>query len=209
MFTNHIHLPMITRKTALLFAILNSLYVIYFILLMIWLKQPLITDFSQQPVRLPNQVLAIIQIVMSVLSMLVFIGLAWVLRAYRETMVAVISLWLYLLLQAYLNTQSVFNILLKPMHNIFYNATGYINYALLMFMIVSIQFVYTKAIKGYYRWFGIIVLLSIIIVRLGPLLYEKYGLKWALINPGLLKLIPFLVTLLLFVKLFKVGKTRI
>lgn len=200
---------MISRKTSLLFVIFNSLYIIYFFLLMIWLKQPLITDFSQQPVRLSNQVLAIIQIVMSVLSLLIFIGLAWVLMAYRETIVGIISIWLYLLLQAYLNMQSVLNILLKPMHNIFYNAIGYINYVLLLFMIISIQFVSTKAIKGYYRWFGIMVLLSVVLVRLSPLLYEKYGIQWALINPGLIKLIPFVVTLSLFVKLFRTAKKSV
>lgn len=194
---------MVNRKSALLFVVLNSLYIIYFILLMIWLKQPIMMGANPRSVNLPNNVLVIIQIVMSILSLLIFIGLAWVLRAYRETIVAIIAIWLYLLLQAYLNTLTVYNMLLKPLPYVFYNAIAYINYAVLIFMVVSVQFVYAGAIKGYFRWFGITAALSMILVLVTPKLYDEFQFQWLLINPGVIKIIPFVVTLLLFVKLSK------
>jgi hypothetical protein len=199
---------MINKRTSALFAIANSLYIIYFIILMIWLKEPIINDIRKQPVLLSNQVLAVIQIVMSVLSLLIFIGLAWVLTAYKEKLWITISVWVYLLLQLYLNTLSVLSIYRMPQPYLFYNFAGYVNYAVLLYLVVGIQFVRSAVIKNFYRWFGIMVLVPILFLRVSPLLYNKYGLTWALVNPGVVKLIPFFISLFLFVKLLKLKRAQ-
>jgi hypothetical protein len=200
---------MLNKKTLTVFLIANSLYILYFILLMIWLKAPIITDVSRQPVILSNSVLGIIQIVMSVLSLVVYIGLAWILRHYHEKTWVVISVWIYLVLQLYFNMLSVLNIYRVPLPYLFYNYTAYINYAVLLFMIVSLLFVKNVVIRGYYRWFAITTFIAMLLVRFTPVLYDKYGLKWALINPGLLKLIPFVISLFLFITLSKLTNKQI
>jgi len=194
---------MLNKKTLTAFLIANSLYILYFILLMIWLKEPIITDVYRQPVILSNSVLAAIQIIMSVLSLAVYIGLAWILNHYHEKRWIVISVWVYLVLQLYFNILSVLNIYRVPLPYVFYNYTAYINYAVLLFMIISLLLVKNAVIKSYYRWFAITTFICILLVRFTPVLYDKYGLKWALVNPGVLKIIPFIVSLFLFVGLAK------
>ena len=200
---------MLNKKTLTVFLIANSLYILYFILLMIWLKEPIITDVFRQPVILSNSVLAVIQIIMSVLSLTVYIGLAWSLSQYHEKVWVVISVWIYLLLQLYFNILSVLNIYRVPLPYVFYNYTAYINYAVLLYMIVSLLLVKETVIKNYYRWFAITTLISVLLVRFTPVLYDKYGLKWALINPGILKIIPFFVSLFLFIRLSKLVNRKI
>lgn len=197
---------MLSKRTSILFIIVNSLYIIYFIVLMIWLKQPVITDVTKQPVILSNQVLAVIQIIMSLLSLLIFIGLACVLAACKEKWWIITAVCFYLLLQLYFNMLSVLSIYRLPLPYVFYNYTVYVNYTLILFMVISLLFIQAKSVKNYYRWFGITLLLSLILVRVTPVLYDNYSLTWALINPGVLKIIPFFVSLFLFMKLFRIGR---
>ena len=194
---------MISKKTGTAYIIVNSLYILYFFMLMLWLKEPLITDVYNQPVILSTGVLATIQIVMSVLSLLIFIGLAWVLKVFKEKTWVIIAVWVYLILQLYFNLQSVLNIYRVPIINLFYNYTIYLNYAVLLFLVIALLFVDSPIIKNHYRWFGTAILLSMIVVRVGPYLYEHYSLRWALINPGIIKIIPFFISLFLFIKVSK------
>jgi len=200
---------MLNKKTLTVFLIANSLYILYFTLLMIWLKEPIITDIYRQPVILSNSVLAAIQIIMSILSLIVYVGLAWVLKHYHQKTWAVISVWIYLVLQLYFNVLSVMNIYRVPLPYVFYNYTAYINYAVLLFMIVSLLFVKNAVIKGYYHWFAILTFIAVLLVRFTPVLYDKYGLKWALVNPGILKIIPFIVSLFLFIAMSKLTNKQI
>jgi hypothetical protein len=192
---------MLSKKTATLYIIVNSLYILYFLMLMIWLKEPLITDVYKQPVILSNQVLAVIQIVMSLLSLFIFIGLVWILKGLKEKVWIVLAVCIYLVLQLYFNVLSVLNIYRVPMIYLFYNYTVYVNYAVLLFLVIALLFIDNAKIKTYFRWFAIAILLSMIIVRVGPLLYENYNLRWALINPGIIKIIPFFISLFLFIKI--------
>ncbi|QKJ30143.1 hypothetical protein HQ865_10350 [Mucilaginibacter mali] len=189
------------KNTAALFLIANTLYIVCFAILMVWLKQPFIADVTRQPVILSNGVLATIQITMSVLSLLVYMGLAWVLSAHHEKLWIILGVCIYLLLQVYFNLLSVLNIFGQPLPHLFYNYTAYVNYALLLFMLIGMVLVHNNTIREYFRWFGLSTVIAILLVRFMPYLYEHYGLKWALINPGVLKMIPFLVSLFLFVKL--------
>jgi hypothetical protein len=194
---------MLNKRTSALFTIVNGLYVIYFIIIMIWLKEPIISSVNRQPVMLPNQVLAVIQIVMSTLSLIIFIGLARVLHVFKESLWIVLSVCLYLILQLYFNALSVMSIYRVPLPYLFSNYMFYVNYAILLYMVVAMQFVTNYRIKTYYRWIGITIAVSLILVRVTPALYESYGLRWVLINPGLLKIIPFVVSFFLFMKLAK------
>lgn len=197
--------PMIqpNKKFIALFLIANVLYIVCFAILMVWLKQPLFTDITRQPVILSNGTLAAIQIIMSVLSLSVYIGLTWILSAYREKLWIILGVCIYLLLQAYFNLLSVLNIYRAPLPHLFYNYTVYVNYGLLLFMLIGMVLVYNNHIREYFRWFGLTTVIAILLVRITPYLYDHYGLKWALINPGVLKMVPFIVSLALFAKLSK------
>lgn len=194
---------MINKRLITLFIIVNSLYLLYFILLMIWLKQPLITDVSRQPVSLSNEVITVIQIVMSALSFFIFVGLAMVLKKFREHLWIIISVWLYIIVQLYLNILSILSINHVASLHVYISGILYINYGVLLYLVISFLFVNNTLIKDHYRLFGTGVLISIILVRITPLLYDNFGLKWALINPGVIKIIPFIISLLLFIKLAK------
>lgn len=189
------------KTTASLFLIANALYIVCFAILMVWLKQPLIADVTRQPVILSNGALAAIQIIMSVLSLLIYIGLIWVLSAYREKIWILIGICLYILLQVYFNLLSVLNIYHLPLPHLFYNSTVYVNYSLLLFMLIGMVLVQNNQVKEYFRWFGLTTVIAILLVRFLPYLYDNYSMKWALINPGVLKMVPFVVSLTLFGKL--------
>lgn len=191
------------KNTALAFVVVNALYIVCFAILMVWLKQPLIADITRQPVILSNGVLAAIQIIMSVLSLLIYVGLAWVLGAYHEKAWIILGVCIYMLLQAYLNLLSVLNIYGQPLPHLFYNYTVYVNYGVLLFMLIGMVLVNNNTIRDYFRWFGLSTVIAILLVRFMPYLYEHYGLKWALINPGMLKMVPFVVSLVLFIRLNK------
>ena len=199
---------MISKKTGTVYIIVNSLYILYFFMLMLWLKEPLISDAYNQPVILSTGTLAAIQITMSLLSLFVFVGLAWVLKAFNEKNWIVIAVWVYLILQLYFNLLSVFNIYRVHMIYIFYSYTIYVNYAVLLFLVIALLFVDNPTIKSYYRWFGTAVLMSIVLVRIAPYLYEHYNLRWALINPGIIKIIPFFITLFLFAKISRLPAAK-
>lgn len=189
------------KNTSTFFLIANALYIVCFAILMVWLKQPLITDVSRHPVILSNGALAAIQITMSVLSLLIYIGLVWVLSTYRERVWIIIGICLYILLQAYFNLLSVLNIYRMPLPHLFYNYTVYVNYALLLFMLIGMVLVYNNHVREYFRWFGLTTVIAILLVRITPYLYDNYNLKWVLINPGILKMVPFVVSLALLLKL--------
>lgn len=199
---------MVSKKTITVFIIANSLYLLYFLMLMIWLKQPFITDITYKPVILSNSVLTVIQVVMSVLSALIFVGLAVILKALGERAWVIASVWLYILIQLYFNTLSVLSINHIAALQGYTRGMFYINYVILIYLVISFLFVNNKLIKNHYRWFATCVLISIVLVRVTPLLYDSYGLKWALINPGIIKIIPFIISLFLFVRLSKAASTK-
>lgn len=189
------------KKGLLSFIVINIVYIVYFFLLMIWLKQPVIGFRQGPPVQLPPNLIMIIQAVMSLLSLLIFGGLIYVLSAFKEAFHIKFAVAVYALFQLILNCTAFFKALYlfvitwsKPI--------SYINYAVLLWLAISLLLVSEKSIRGYYRWFGICVLLSVALVSFLPYLYQTYGLMRYYINPGIIKLPPFVVSLVMFLRVY-------
>jgi len=195
---------MIKRNSAIFFTGINAVYLVFFVLLMIWTKTPIIWDVNKLPsVSLSNNALAATQIIVTVLSAVIFIGLITILNTYKEYRWVIIALTLYLLQQVFSNITSILTFYQAGHIYIFSRYTAYFIYAILLFMVISLQFVKNRQISEYYRWFGLTILLAIILARVMPLIYGNTGIKWLLINPGILKMIPFIISLSLFIKLAK------
>lgn len=195
---------MIKRNSAIFFTGINAVYLVFFVLLMIWTKTPIIWDVNKLPsVSLSNNALAATQIIVTVLSAVIFIGLITILNTYKEYRWVIIALTLYLLQQVFSNITSILTFYQAGHIYILSRYTAYFIYAILLFMVISLQFVKNRQISEYYRWFGLTILLAIILARVMPLIYGNTGIKWLLINPGILKMIPFIISLSLFIKLAK------
>lgn len=188
------------KRSLLSFIIINIVYLVYFFLLMIWLKQPVIGFGQGAPVQLAANVIVIIQVIMSLLSLLIFSGLIYLLAAFKEAWYIRLSLIVYTLSQLYYNLTSLTATQLYTGN--WFNIQIYLTYAILIWMVISLYFVKEKTVRSYYRWFGICVLLSIVLARVLPYLYENYGLMRYQINPGIIKLPSFVVSLTLFLKVY-------
>jgi|GEM_PF-6186138 len=187
------------KKSLLSFIIINIVYLVYFFLLMIWLKQPVIAFRAVSPVQLPANVVMVIQIVMSLLSLLIFSGLVFLLKAFKEKLLISIAVAAYALFQILSNVLALLN--LYPVvkgWTYLYNIT---NISVLLWMVISLFLVKNNTIRSYLRWFSICVLFSVLIVVFLPSIYPHIGSGFY-INPGIIKLPSFVVSLILFLKIY-------
>ncbi|PTQ96899.1 hypothetical protein C8P68_104393 [Mucilaginibacter yixingensis] len=188
------------KKSLLSFIIINIVYLVYFFLLMIWLKQPIIAFRAVPPVQLAANVVMVIQVVMSLLNLLIFAGLVFLLSSFKESFLISAAVAAYALLQIPANLIALLHLYAAVANWI--TVLNIVNMIALLWMIVGLFFVRNIAIRNYFRWFSICVLLSVLLSAALPYVYVKIGMDHFYINPGIIKLPSFVVSLILFLRIY-------
>src|SRR6185312_13862684 len=192
-----------TKKTiALVFVIFNSIYTVICIARFIYTGSQVIIDFN----KVPSVILAqnsLWYIIPQLLYVTIFVGLLWLLKIYNEKFWIQLSVIMFitskiatLILIHFNNSQYLLN------HAFLYDVVNIGNFVTLLYLLVALFLVRSKEVRWYFRWFVILMLLSILLPRLGEALYDDFSISWALINGDVLSELCFAFTLILFIKVF-------
>lgn len=194
----------IQKPVALFFLIVNALYVVICVIRFFYTKAQLIIDYSTSHTK---QLAAdsAWKIIPEILFGLVFIGLIWVLNTFHEKLWTKLGVALFLLSKI-----SIMIIIPRIQHYIYVYRNILIMFDLAIFftfiyLVVGLLLVRNKTIKQYCRWFTIGFIVSLLISVFGRVLYDDYGIRWALINEEAVSELCFTITLALFIRVFALS----
>ena len=196
----------IKKPIALGFVICNAVYTVICIIRFIYTNSQVLIDINKPPpLDIPQN--SIWYIVPQILYVIIFVGLVWLLKIFDEkfwmrlAVIAFIALKIATLLLIHFNDSQY---LLD--HNFVFDIVNVGNFITLLYLLVALLFVRNRLIRIYFRWFVILMILAFFAPRLGEILYDDFSIHWLLFNIDALSELCFIVTLLLFVKVYTIGK---
>jgi len=193
----------INRPIALSAVICNVLYTIICITRFFYLHNQIIIDFSKgAPVEVaPNSLWLVFP---QILYLCIFTALIWVLKICYE------KLWIIVGTTAFLIIKVITVVILHSINNhilitydFIFDILSIANLFLLIYLVVSYFLIQNKYIRPYFRWLAILLVLSLLLPRLGEILYDDLSIHWLLINPDVMSELCFIPTLILFIKIYR------
>ncbi|MFI5140279.1 MAG: hypothetical protein ACHQIM_20840, partial [Sphingobacteriales bacterium] len=149
---------------------------------------------------------SVLNIFVTFLDMLVYIGLFWVLGAFKEHLLirGAMLLLLFLKIPALisLNWNYLESIAMRALFQSIILFFGCLAIAMLLVLLL----VRNKVIRGYFRWFVGLMLAALILPTIGGYAYDNFGIHWLLIDRFLLVWLSFIPTSLLFIKVYHLSK---
>jgi len=193
---------MIKKHVALGFVICNSIYLIACIVRFFYTGSQIIIDFSKTPpLVLPQN--SLWYIVPQLLYVILFMGLLWLLRIFNE------KIWIQLGVIMFILSKIATFLILHFKDNRFlidntfwYDVVNIGNFVTLLYLLIALFLIKTKTLRLYFRWLAILMIISILIPRLGQILYDDFSVHGLLINSDTMTQLCFVPTLILFIKIF-------
>jgi len=146
---------------------------------------------------------------MAFLDIAVYIGLFWVLGAFKEHLLIRGAMFLLLVLKIpaliSLNWNHLESIAILAL---FQSIIVFIS-CLAIAMLLVLLLVRNKIIRRYFRWFVGLMLVALILPSIGGYAYDNLGIRWLLIDRFLLVWLSFIPTLLLFLKVYSLPKQEV
>ena len=182
----------------------NAFYLTYMVSLLVLTKQHVIVDLSTPPMPLSYSVWITDNAIQFFFATVIIIGLIFILKSCNESRYSLYSLFSYLIMTFFFD---IMNILIAKNSTILndhpYELIKWLSYIILVNFLISTFFIKTAPVKKYYKLFAIISIIAIILQGITPILYDNFSFTWALINPNVLKITPFIVSFILYYKMFK------
>jgi len=198
------------NKRIVLFLLLASVvFIAIGILKFILFHQTFVVDIFKHPFVTPSLTYRTLTWAGGIFSLVIFMGLSWVLSIYRERQwvkLGIIIFWVWkIVLFVFFNLTfrhqhphpSYSDALMKWL-----SVTNILNDAVSFGMIVSLLFVRNGVIRIYFVAFGVLMAIVYFFQYAGSFLYDGFGLRWGLVNVELLIYIAHLAPLFLFARLF-------
>jgi len=193
----------LSRKTSLFLLITNVAFIIYNLLLLVVLRERFIIDVHRPPVQLAVPVWLASQAFAIICFIMVTAGLVFILKTTTQPSWISTAWIVYFLMRIGFDVIAI----LVATKNLSAGwlaspAVGVVSTAIFLFFVVSGFFIKNKPIKPFYAGFGLLIFITSVITPVSHILYNDYGLAWALINPNVIKIFPFAVSLALFYSLY-------
>jgi hypothetical protein len=198
----------INKKIALSLVVTNDIFLIYSIFLFFYFHHTIFPDFSRpEPIEpLSNSVW---NILIAFLNIAVYIGLFWVLGAFKEhilirgAMLVLVLLKIPALISLSWNSLEslAMHVLLQSII-VFFACLGVV-------LLLVLLFVRNKMIRGYFRWLVVLMFVALILPSIGAYAYDNLNIHWLLIDRFMLVWLSFIPTLLLFIKVYRLPKQEI
>lgn len=188
----------INKPIALSAVICNFIYSALCIVRFLYTHSQIIIDFNKgAPIVLPTN--SLWYIFPQILYLLIFISLFWVLKTFHErAWIAwgIIAFTVFKL--ATLTIIHLTNTQFSTDQDFIYNIG---NFVTMIYVIITFFLVRNRLIRPYFRWVSILFIMSVLLPRLGEILYDDFSIHWFLINPEIISQLCFLLTLILFIRI--------
>jgi len=195
----------INKKIALALLITNAIFLIYSIILFFYFHHTILPDFNKPEPTSPSPD-SVWFIFVVFLNVALYIGLFWVLGAFKEhvlirgAMLIIIFLKIPALMSVHLD---YFQPISLPM---LFQRVIVLLACIGVVMLLVLLLVRNKMIRKYFRWFVGLMLIALVLPLLGGHVYNNFGSRWLLINRFLLIWLSFIPTLLLFMKVYSLSR---
>jgi hypothetical protein len=195
----------INKKIALTLVVTNLIFLTCGIFLFFYFHHTIIQDFTHpEPIaQLSDSVWSTF---LAFLNMAVYIGLFWVLGAFREHILIRVAMLVLLLLKIPAIISLNWNHLESLAISALFQSLMVFFACLAVAMILMLLFVRNKIIKGYFRCFVGVMLLALVLPQIGAYAYDNLDIHWLLIDRFLLVWLSFIPTLLLFIKVYRLSR---
>jgi hypothetical protein len=198
---------MIKKTAASFYMVINAFYITYIVSLMILTKQGIITGIYNPPIRVSASFGIMDNIIELILTTIIFVGLTGVLRKGNTIIYVILSLWIYFLNCLLFDILGGLAFFYKEIYYAFpFGFFKILNILILINLLVSAFVLKCRIIRRYYILFASSTIISVILLNTTGAIYDNFGFSWVLINPIILKLIPFVFPLAIFTKLYKIQE---
>ncbi|WP_295793273.1 hypothetical protein [Mucilaginibacter sp.] len=194
----------IDKKNAVAFLVCNIVLVAIHIFLHVYLSD---TVFGIKALR-PGTYISfwlIIAFIEILLRLTISLGIFWILKVFKE------KTWIRVVFSAFfvwqIGTVLSFGISNKTLSG-FIAIIYYATIVLLILLIAAFSSMRARRIKAYLIWFAMLTLFVVALPHLGAQLYDNFGSKWLLINQRVLARIPTLATLILFITVYNISRSK-
>ena len=197
----------INKRTALFFLIINSILVVSAIGKIFYFHETLIRDFNHPRPQLHQISYAVILTVQGIAALVLYIGLLWIIRVFKEQK----WIWSGIIVFLVVQLRMFISVLVVPY---LLKGRGYVEllhlFRLLFeisvaYMVVTFFAVSNRVIRVFFWCFAVLMGLNNLLAYLGPKLYDNFSIHWLLINPNFTFWIPWVASLALFAKVFNLG----
>jgi len=193
----------LSRKTSLFLLITHIAFIIYNLALLVVLKERFIIDLYHPPVQLSVPVWLSSQIFAVICFIAITAGLIIILKKTAQPSWIITSWIVYFLMRIMFDVVAVLVATNSTSAAwLASRAAGVISTTTFLFFVASGFFIQNRSIKPFYVWFGLLIFITSVFTPISHILYDDYGLTWALINPNVTKIFPFAVSLALFYSLY-------
>ncbi|BAU56042.1 hypothetical protein [Mucilaginibacter gotjawali] len=195
----------INKKIALALVVANVIFLIYSVFLFFYFGHTIFPDFTKPQATEPSAD-SIWNIIATFLNIVVYIGLFWVLGAFKEHILIRGAMLLLLFLKVPAIISLNFNHLDAIAMSALFQSIIVFFACLAVAMLIVLLFVRSKMIKLYFRWFVALMLVALILPTIGDYVYDNFSVRWLLIDRFLLVWASFMPTLFLFIKVYSLSK---
>ena len=148
-----------------------------------------------------SHIFSAISIIQLVAFTVVMISMAIILRSYKAYFTIYFFIYLYICWQFFMSVIYV-------QHNniVFLGTVAAIGGGLMCCLVILLFFVKDKRIGVYFKWYSVSLIVTFLLRISLPWLYDHIGLRWALVQPQLIGIIPYIVVFILFLRVYTANK---
>jgi hypothetical protein len=195
----------VNKKIALALIFINAIFIVLGISLFFYFHHNVLPDFDKAEPTGPSRD-SVWNILIAFFNIAVYIGLFWVLGAFKEHILIKGAMLLLLLLKV----PAIISLNLNHFDSIAISAflqSIIISFACVeVAMLIVLLFVRNKIIKPYFRWLVGLMFVALILPPIGAYAYDNFSIHWLLIDRFLLVWASFIPTFLLFIKVYRQSK---
>jgi hypothetical protein len=197
----------ISKPAALFFLIANGVLIAFGIGKFFYFHETIIRDFNRRVPHLTQFNYTLLLLVPGVLIFVLYIGLFWVMRVFKERKWVRSGVIVYFIVK-------VLTVILIPVVPLLVGQRNYfemlaLNRILfqisLVYMFFTFLFVKQHVIRRFFWCFTALMALNELAAYAGPKLYDDFGYNWLLLNTDVTLYVPFVATLILFVEVFNLS----
>lgn len=193
---------LINKRIALSAVICNFIYSTLCVARFLYTHSQIIIDvYKGAPLELPQN--SLWYTIPQILYLLIFTSLFWLLKVFYERVWIAWGIVVFIVIKlATLTIIHLTNTQFLIDQAFILTIINIVNFVTLIYVTITFFLVRNEFIRPYFRWFSILLVMSVLLPRLGEILYDDFSVHWLLINGETISQASFLLTLILFIRIF-------